>query len=166
MRLDRERLIKLLNLTGSENDAEALSAIRRSNVLLRRHRTTWAELLAPSQQPLQAPEPGPAQARPQRPRPSQRNPYAFSERPTWEYNVRYTRRQRYWTASETIEAWGSVLLGVMFFPVSVFTWLYTRVERTRRQWPGWIAMLVPIFGGGVAATVWVVILLSVAVLIG
>ena len=29
MRLDRERLIKLLNLTGSEYDAEALSAIRR-----------------------------------------------------------------------------------------------------------------------------------------
>jgi hypothetical protein len=45
MRLDRERLIKLLNLTGSEYDAEALSATRRSNVLLCRHRTTWRSCL-------------------------------------------------------------------------------------------------------------------------
>jgi hypothetical protein len=165
MRLDREQLIKLLNLTGSEYDAEALSAIRRSNVLLRRHRTTWAELLAPSREPLQTPQPGPAQARQQRPKPSPRGSHAFRERPIWESNG-YTRRQRYWTTNETRQAWVRNMLGVLFFPVTVFAWLYKRVVRTRRRWLKPVAMLVPIFGAGMAAMIWVVMLLSVAQLIG
>jgi hypothetical protein len=165
MRLDREQLIKLLNLTGSEYDAEALSAIRRSNVLLRRHRTTWAELLAPSQEPLQTPQPRPAQARQQRPKPSPRGSPAFRERPIWESNVRYAR-QRYWTTNETRQAWVRNMLGVSFFPVTVFAWLYKRVVHRKRRWLKPIAILVPIFGGGMAAMVWVVMLLSVAQLIG
>jgi hypothetical protein len=166
MRLDRERLIKLLNLTGSEYDAEALSAIRRSNALLRRHRTTWAELLAPLQEPLQTPQPRPAQARQQRPKPSPRGSHAFREGPIWESNVRYTQRQRYWTISETRQAWVSDMLGVLFFPVTVFVWLYKAVVRSRRRWLKPVAMLVPIFGAGMAAMIWVVMLLSVAQLIG
>jgi hypothetical protein len=35
MTLNRDQLIKLLNLTGSEYDAEVLNAIRRANALLR-----------------------------------------------------------------------------------------------------------------------------------
>jgi hypothetical protein len=46
MALNRDQLIKLLNLTGSEYDAEALNAIRRANALLRQHRATWTDLLA------------------------------------------------------------------------------------------------------------------------
>jgi hypothetical protein len=45
MTLNRDQLIKLLNLTGSEYDAEALNAIRRANALLRKHRATWADLV-------------------------------------------------------------------------------------------------------------------------
>jgi len=44
--VDRDRLIKLLNMTGSSHDSEALSAIRLSNELLRQTETTWADLLA------------------------------------------------------------------------------------------------------------------------
>jgi hypothetical protein len=69
--VDRSRLVKLLNMTESQHDAEALSAIRRSNDLLRRSNTSWAELLMlPAQpemkfqkKPESAPQPAPA-ARP------------------------------------------------------------------------------------------------------
>lgn len=43
--LDRDRLIKLLNMTASQHDAEVLVAIRKSNALLRRNQTTWSEIL-------------------------------------------------------------------------------------------------------------------------
>lgn len=46
MALDRELLVKLLNMTDSSHDGEALAAIRRSNVLLKQGKTTWRELLA------------------------------------------------------------------------------------------------------------------------
>jgi hypothetical protein len=49
--VDRSRLVKLLNMTDSQHDAEALSAIRRSNDLLRRSNTSWAELLILPDQP-------------------------------------------------------------------------------------------------------------------
>ncbi len=45
MALDRDRLIKLLNMTASQHDAEVLVAIRKSNALLRRNQTTWSDLL-------------------------------------------------------------------------------------------------------------------------
>jgi hypothetical protein len=170
MRLDRERLIKLLNLTGSEYDAEALSAIRRSNALLRRHRTTWAELLALPQEPAKARQPGPAQARQQRPRP--RGSDAFRDKPMWEPKVRHGQWQGYRATDATKQVqfsrFGPLLpsLRVLFFPVTVFVWLYEGVVRTKRWWLKPVAMLVPIFGGGMAAMIWVVMLLSVAQLIG
>src|SRR5580704_11590946 len=82
MTLDRERLIKLLNLTESEYDAEALNAIRSSNAFLRKHRTTWAALLAVPQEPAKARQPEPTQARQQRPRP--RSSDAFGAKPAWD----------------------------------------------------------------------------------
>lgn len=42
---DLERLIKVLGLTTSDQDGEALSAIRRANEILKRGGTTWAQLL-------------------------------------------------------------------------------------------------------------------------
>jgi len=43
--LDKDRLIKLLNITASQHDAEVLVAIRMANALLRQNQTTWPELL-------------------------------------------------------------------------------------------------------------------------
>lgn len=51
MTLDRDQLIRLLNLTESEYDAEALNAVRGANALLRQHRAMWAVLLALPQDP-------------------------------------------------------------------------------------------------------------------
>ena len=46
MALDRELLVKLLNMTVSSHEGEVLAAIRRSNVLLQKAKTTWRDLLA------------------------------------------------------------------------------------------------------------------------
>lgn len=43
---DRERLIKLLSLSGSPHDGEALAAIRKANGLLTANNTTWSEVIA------------------------------------------------------------------------------------------------------------------------
>jgi hypothetical protein len=166
MKLDRKQLIKLLNLTGSDYDAEALGAIRRSNALLRRHQMTWAELLAPSHDPLQTPQPRSPQARPQRHKSSPMGSHGSRGKPMWEYHTRYTQQHRHWTAYESRQEWLSRSLGVFFFPVTVFTWLYKSVVRTRRRWLKPVAMLVPVFGAGIAAMIWLVMLLSVAQLIG
>jgi hypothetical protein len=167
MTLNRAQLIKLLNLTGSEYDAEALNAIRRSNALLRKHRTTWADLLALPQEPAKARQPGPAQAR-QRPRGSD----AFGSKPMWEPKARYGQWHGYRATNATKQVQFSRIgslspsLSVLFFPVAVYVWLYEGVVLTRRWRPRPIAMLVPIFGGATAALIWVLMLSAVARLMG
>lgn len=63
MELDKDRLAKLLNLTESEHDGEALSAIRKANELLRLHRMNWPAALG--MLPSETEEP----PRPEPPRP-------------------------------------------------------------------------------------------------
>jgi len=170
MTLDRAQLIKLLNLTGSEYDAEALNAIRRSNALLRKHRTTWADLLALAQEPAKARRPEPMQARQPRPRP--RSSDAFRAKPVWEPKVRHGQWQRYRATDATQKTQFSRIgslspsLSVLFFPVAVYVWLYEGVVLTRRWRPKPVAMLVPIFGGGTATLIWVFMLAAVAQLMG
>ena len=56
MELDRNRLVKFLNMTDSQHDAEVLIAIRKSNELLRLHQVKWIDLLGPrSRAPLTPP---------------------------------------------------------------------------------------------------------------
>lgn len=43
---DIERLKKLLALTASDHDGEALAAIRKANSILKRHRVHWYDLFA------------------------------------------------------------------------------------------------------------------------
>lgn len=47
MPLDRERLIKILGLTTSSSDGEALSALRKANEIIAGEKLTWADVLAP-----------------------------------------------------------------------------------------------------------------------
>ena len=46
MELDKDRLAKLLSMTGSDHDAEALAAIRKANELLRLNKKSWSEVLS------------------------------------------------------------------------------------------------------------------------
>ena len=59
--LDRERLIRLLGMTESDQDAEALVAIRKSNEMLRAHGKSWSDVLGsappPSAEPYKPFEP-------------------------------------------------------------------------------------------------------------
>jgi Protein of unknown function (DUF2786) len=61
--LDKDRLAKLLNLTESDQDGEALAAIRKANELLRQHETSWSAALG-IVEPLQEPEAAPEAERP------------------------------------------------------------------------------------------------------
>jgi len=146
MTLNRDQLIKLLNLTRSENDAEALNAMRHADALLRKHRA-WAELLALSQESTKVPQPESTQAQQQRPRPRPRGFEVFKTKPIWEPKVRHALRPS---------------LTILFFPYVVFVWLYERVVlKTRRRLKP-VAMLVPIFGGAMAALFWLCLFLAVA----
>ena len=96
MDLDKERLVKLLNLTASSHDGEALAAIRKSNELLQQCKSSWSEVVGyvepvevpVVEQPRPAPAPAPrppvrAAAASPPPRPRPREPllppgYAFA----------------------------------------------------------------------------------------
>ena len=45
MTIDRERLIRLLRMTESDRDAEALIAIRKSNEMLRANGMSWSDVI-------------------------------------------------------------------------------------------------------------------------
>ena len=67
MELDKERLAKLLNMTGSDHDAEALAAVRKANEFLRLHRKSWRDVLGLTAPPPEPQRP-PATTRPGAPR--------------------------------------------------------------------------------------------------
>lgn len=46
MPLDRDKLAKMLAMTTSDKDGEALSAIRMVNAMLTKEKVTWGEVLA------------------------------------------------------------------------------------------------------------------------
>jgi hypothetical protein len=171
MTLNRDqllKLLKLLNLTGSEYDAEALNAIRRANAFLRQHRATWADLLALPQEPAKGRRPEPTQAQHQRPRPRPTGPDAFKAKPIWEPKVRHAQWPGYRATNATKQVqfsrFGLLLpgLSILFFPYAVYVWLYARVVITSRRRLKPVAMLVPIVGGAIAALIWVFLLLAVA----
>ncbi len=56
MEVDKDRLVKLLNMTESQHDGEALAAIRKSNDLLRLYRASWSDVLGLSAPPVEPPK--------------------------------------------------------------------------------------------------------------
>jgi hypothetical protein len=65
MELDKNRLVKFLNMTDSQHDAEVLIAIRKANELLRLHRVKWTDLVGTPPRPRVVP----AEPRAYEPRP-------------------------------------------------------------------------------------------------
>ena len=55
MKIDRDRLIKLLRMTESNQDAEVLLAIRKSNELLRACEASWSDVIAAPQPKVDQP---------------------------------------------------------------------------------------------------------------
>jgi hypothetical protein len=155
MSLDRDQLIKLLNLTSSKYDAEALSAIRHADALLSKHGTTWADLLALPQVSAKAQRAEPTQEQKQRPS-SAFNANQGYWRPTNSSTKRQIGQSRWLLKS----------LVILFFPFSVFVWLYQSVVLKTRWRLKPVAMLVPIFGAATAMLIWVFLFLAVADLMG
>lgn len=50
--MDKERLTKLMALTTSDNDGEALNALRMANKMLMAERLTWEEILGETRQQI------------------------------------------------------------------------------------------------------------------
>jgi hypothetical protein len=46
--VERQKLIALLGMTGSQFDGEAVTALRKAQQLMGQHKLTWQELLAPT----------------------------------------------------------------------------------------------------------------------
>ncbi len=59
MTIDKVRLVRLLRMTESDQDAEALTAIRKGNELLRAHGMNWADIVDPLPPRNPAPPPLP-----------------------------------------------------------------------------------------------------------
>jgi hypothetical protein len=71
--LDKERLAKLLSMTGSDHDAEALAAIRKANELLRLNKKSWSDVLGPDAPAIEPARPAPSS--PVRPPAARSSPY-------------------------------------------------------------------------------------------
>jgi hypothetical protein len=56
---DRDKLIKLLMMTTSDFDGEALSFIRKANELLKRNSLSWEQVLNQQSNPVDAKKPAP-----------------------------------------------------------------------------------------------------------
>ena len=116
MALDKYRLIKLLNMTASQHDAEVLVAIRKSNALLRQSRATWSEVLGAIDpgtldNPAENPPPPGRQAHPQEEDSRQFDSAQASEaRALWEARV---RADTFRAELRAIPSW----LRLLFFPL-------------------------------------------------
>jgi hypothetical protein len=109
--LDRYRLIKLLNMTTSQHDAEVLVAIRKSNALLRQSRATWSEVLGITTGPLEDPAPPSYQTRPEGNNPREfASAQAFEARGLWKASV---RADSFRAELRAIPSW----LRLLFFPL-------------------------------------------------
>jgi hypothetical protein len=110
--LDKYRLIKLLNMTASQHDAEVLMAIRKSNALLRQSRATWSEILgAIDSGPLENPASPGYQTHPEEDDSRQSASAQASEaRGLWEASV---RADSFRAELRAIPSW----LRLLFFPL-------------------------------------------------
>jgi hypothetical protein len=91
--LDKERLAKLLSMTGSDHDAEALAAVRKANELLRLNKKSWSDVLGSDAPAIEPPQPAPSS--PVRPPTARSSPYGpmprASEPPPGYQRLKYYR---------------------------------------------------------------------------
>ena len=132
---DRERLVKLLSMTHSASDGEALTAIRKCNELLRQHKVSWNDAVAKqcSSQPQRTPREG-------------ANPFRGAARTVWASSSRafeaslrrekYLKRVRRSGRSAALQLFiGKVplLLRLAFFPLWAAAAMLAKVVISRGQ---------------------------------
>lgn len=183
MTVDRDRLIKLLNMTESAHDGESLNAIRASNALMRKSKMTWADLIevAPASEPAsEVPRPPPQPAPERKPvyeqekaakRPTNWGQDIFGDEPSMPPNTqaRQPRPKEVEEAKDTLRAKIAAVplwLRVAFFPIWAFASSYAAAVHPY-PWPiKMVAIVVPLAVSGVAGVLWVVIIRGIAQTLG
>src|SRR5947207_3749926 len=174
MALDRDRLIKLLNMTQSGHDAEALSAMRLSNALLRQSKTSWTDLLADQVQPASILDTLKAEPRPPsrsedspRPKPANWGDDLFGDQPSAGPSVHAEKArvdqqdEEKRTLRRRIRS-VPILVRVVFFPIWAFAETYVTAAHPE-PWPiKFVALLVPIAAGGITSALWVLLARGIA----
>lgn len=174
MTVDRNKLIKLLNMTESAHDGESLNAIRASNALLRQSKTTWAELIcaATSPQPGFEPPASPRRADPKTDaeyeqetsdRPANWGHDLFGDRPSLHASPapakeRADERARRKDALRTYIAAVPIWLRIAFFPAWAFAFAYAAAVHAEPRPKQIFAMIVPLTVGVLTGLLWLLII--------
>jgi len=171
--VDRDRLIKLLNMTQSVHDGESLSAIRASNALMRQSNLTWTDLIAvaPAPKPVSEAPPTPPQPVYERKEPVDRPAHwgqdIFGDQPSVppQGHEPKPRPKKVQDAKDALKAKIAAVplwLRVIFFPVWFFAFAYATAVHAE-PWPTqMIAIFAPVAVGGLTGVLWVIIVRAIA----
>jgi hypothetical protein len=113
---ERERFVKLLSLTRSGNDGEALAALRKCNDILKQHRLNWDDIVAGGSGPRVEAELG-VKARPRNARASPSRSFEASLRR--QALLEQTRREERAMALRFYIRKVPLVLRLLFFPLWV-----------------------------------------------
>jgi hypothetical protein len=156
--MDRERLVKLLNMTDSQHDGEALTAIRRSNALLRQSKTSWAEVLTPLNQPQQV-SPPKSEVEPKsapRQKTAGWGSDLFGDEPTVSPATigKNNKADDYKTFARARIRSVPIFLRLFFFPIWAFAETYVTTVYRESFGTQVISITVPLLLGGIAGVLW------------
>jgi len=163
--VDMVRLVKLLNMTESQHDGEALTAIRRSNALLRQSKTSWEELLAPLSTPQQVSPPHPKPEQPIAPerKTTDWGSDLFGDEPT------FTNGSTEKDAKDDAKVFARfkirsvpLVWRLFFFPIWAAAETYVATVYREPLATRLIAIAMPLMVGGFAAVMWFAIATTVA----
>ena len=148
--LDRDRLIKLLNMTTSRHDPEALVAIRMSNDLLHQHRMSWSDIVGHPDGPASPGLQGQTQSRAQHAQGT-----ATEDAPTPRTNLNVNRahaaRDALKARIKTVPIW----LRLLFFPLWAGAEVIASVVLIERNWLiRSLAMIPVLFVTGLCSVLW------------
>jgi hypothetical protein len=164
--VDRARLVKLLNLTESQHDGEALTAIRRSNEMLRRSKTSWEEVLTPApsdQQQASPPPPEPEPERKPRPRTAGWGSDLFGEEasvppPPKEKDERNESKiNEYKTIARARIRSIPIFYRLVFFPIWAFAESYVTAVYRERLPTKLISIIAPLAVGALTGALWFIV---------
>lgn len=99
--MDIEKLIKVLGMTGSTHDGEALAALRTAQRMMAAAKVSWADLIKPAAKPMQHQNDASHYRSPQYSdifRDAARDPYYQADRAAYEASQKAKAKQR---AAET-----------------------------------------------------------------
>lgn len=172
--VDRDRLVKLLNMTASSHDSEALAAMRHSNQMLRQANMSWADLIAVATEPPPARAPTEPKAEPDIRRHDPPSPRSanwgrdlFGDEPSITRSADPKKAQSDQLALKRRVLRGRIravpfVLRLLFFPIWVFAETYAALVHGGPLPGKIIAFLAPVAVGAAAGAFWIVVVNELA----